>query len=258
MMTNPMRYLLLCLCVLGLAAITTAQEGPVPTEPLTNEEGLQALDEETRLRLMAQIAQLQGRSIHELRVAYLYGDEAEFSSDLIQPDAFAEKTGAVLIADEGALLAEWEAETFDGMFIHESALSWLDADWVQARYREHVIVYGFNLQHDAMLALTGDACAYEENAGYVFTDALFAVSYGYFFTITPESQDTEALREDIHEALLETCGGVETTATIHLQQGVFQYAFSAEEELDWVIGMMVGDSVTYGKPVRTETTESTE
>lgn len=232
----------LTLILLTMSMGALAQEIPDPTIPTPTDLRFENLPEDIR----AITQEMLERTVFHIRVAYLYGDGAIADDDLLAPHTFQALTGAILITSQDQLLAEWEKEPFDGIFVHASALVWLDTAWTQAAYRDEVITFGFNLQHSQMLDITGDECNYRENRRYLYPeDSYFVVNYSYAIEVNADSKVDE-----IELAILETCKDPIGLGYVRMHYGVFQYEFTTREELAWIISVMSGESVNFQKPRR--------
>jgi hypothetical protein len=82
----------------------------------------------------------QNDVLKEHRIAYLIADGAVDNRYVLAPEGLKAGWGAVIIHDWPTLLTENAKAPFEAVIIQRSALSFVDAGWVTAAYRNAVVI----------------------------------------------------------------------------------------------------------------------
>jgi hypothetical protein len=180
--------LLLIITMLNLFIFTdrysTAQDVPEPTtiphsdstETQPSPDWVEARHNQLRNSYDAQ----QSKSISEYNVLYLTDDRGDTNSLLsVLSESFQTEADIELVNNWDAVLDNNSAHTLDGLIIHQSALDLVDQKWIQAAYRNGMVVTGINIPALEMYKLIGNNCVPTDGKELGPSRGIFFISHYY-------------------------------------------------------------------------------
>ena len=207
-----MKQFLVTIVLLALLASSMfaviAQDDPIPLPTAVGGEGNDGQirgtpdPDDPRVQSMLDFrSELATRTLADYRVVYVTDEAAIGSNPYLTPEALAESQIHFATNWDDVLALNDEA-AIQGLIIHQSALDFVDYEWVQQAYRDAVPVVGVNLFFPEMSELTGDLCQKAkgfENGNPIEGD--FFIQYRYHV----RNVENEADLDNIYHAELELC-----------------------------------------------------
>lgn len=187
--------------VLLIVPISSAQEplAPHPDVPLgPTEEEMRAAEQ------MA--ADIASREPSDFQIEFFITPDALATADYLS-------MGDLLTELDVTPTTDWEAfslkeghEDTQIVIIDQSALGFVDREWLREAYRSRVIIVGMDLTYDEMVELTGDQCSGIAN-GVEFKHHFWIFEYKYTVELDGKavSEIDDELEQLIHESATETC-----------------------------------------------------
>lgn len=187
--------------VLLIVPISNAQEplAPPPDVPLgSTEEEMRAAEQ------MA--ADIASRRPSDFQIEFFIAPDALATADyLSMGDVFRELDVTPTTDWETFSLKEGREDT-QIVIVDQSALGFVDREWLREAYRSRVIVVGMDLTYEEMVELTGDQCSGVDNEAE-FKHHLWI--FKYIYTVELDGKMLSAIDDEleqlIHESATETC-----------------------------------------------------
>lgn len=192
----------ICLAIVLLTVpISNAQEPlvPPPDVPLgPTEEEMRAAEQ------MA--ADIASREPSDFQIEFFIAPDALATTDYLSMGDLLTELDVTPTTDwESFSLKEGHEDT-QIVIVDQSALGFVDLEWLREAYRSRVIIVGMDLTYEEMVDLTGDRCSGVDN-GAEFKHHLWIFNYMYTVELDgkelPEIDDE--LEQLIHESATESC-----------------------------------------------------
>lgn len=242
----------ICLAiVLLIVPVSNAQEpiAPAPDVPLGPTEEVRAAEQ------MA--VDVASRKPSDFRIEFFIAPDALASADYLS-------MGDLLTELDVTPTTDWESfslkEGYEGtqiVIVDQSALDFVDREWMREAYRSRVIIVGMDLSYEEMVELTGEHCSGVDNR-VEFKHHFWIFEYTYSVELGGEmlAEIDDDLEQIIYESATETCiyksskdeRLVKRPESVFIGQGFYFQPITDETWVNTLLSLLMHISYQYDMP----------